>query len=100
MPKFQGGGLNKYVNWVNSQVVFPEEAKQNGITKGKIKATIIVEADGSVSAHGVMSTLPNGKAFADEVIRVIELSPKWTPGSNDGRPVRMLHNFTINFNQD
>ena len=100
MPKFQGGGLNKYVNWVNSQVVFPEEAKQTGITKGKIKATIIVEADGSVSAHGVMSTLPNGKAFADEVIRVIELSPKWTPGSNDGRPVRMLHNFTINFNQD
>ena len=44
-----------------------------------------------------MSTLPNGKAFADEALRVIELSPKWEPGSNNGNPVRVKCSVTFKF---
>ncbi len=97
MPKFQGGGMDKFTAWAQSKLEYPRSARKAGIDKGKIIATFIVEKDGSVSSRGVMSTLPNGKAFADEALRVIELSPKWEPGSNNGNPVRVKCSVTFKF---
>ena len=97
MPSFMGGGMDKFTAWAQSKLEFPMSARKAGIDKGKIIATFIVEKDGSVSSAGVMSTLPNGKAFADEALRVIELSPKWEPGSNNGNPVRVKCSVTFKF---
>ena len=97
MPSFMGGGMDKFTAWAQSKLEFPRSARKAGIDKGKIIATFIVEKDGSVSSAGVMSTLPNGKAFADEALRVIELSPKWEPGSNNGNPVRVKCSVTFKF---
>lgn len=97
MPSFMGGGMDKFTAWAQSKLEFPMSARKAGIDKGKIIATFIVEKDGSVSSSGVMSTLPNGKAFADEALRVIELSPKWEPGSNNGNPVRVKCSVTFKF---
>ena len=97
MPSFMGGGMDKFTAWAQSKLEFPMSARKAGIDKGKIIATFIVEKDGSVSSRGVMSTLPNGKAFADEALRVIELSPKWEPGSNNGNPVRVKCSVTFKF---
>ena len=97
MPSFMGGGMDKFTAWAQSKLEYPRSARKAGIDKGKIIATFIVEKDGSVSSAGVMSTLPNGKAFADEALRVIELSPKWEPGSNNGNPVRVKCSVTFKF---
>lgn len=97
MPSFMGGGMDKFTAWAQSKLDFPRSARKAGIDKGKIIATFIVEKDGSVSSAGVMSILPNGKAFADEALRVIELSPKWEPGSNNGNPVRVKCSVTFKF---
>ena len=97
MPSFMGGGMDKFTAWAQSKLDFPKSARKAGIDKGKIIATFIVEKDGSVSSAGVMSILPNGKAFADEALRVIELSPKWEPGSNNGNPVRVKCSVTFKF---
>ena len=97
MPSFMGGGMDKFTAWAQSKLEFPRSARIADIDKGKIIATFIVEKDGSVSSAGVMSTLPNGKAFADEALRVIELSPKWEPGSNNGNPVRVKCSVTFKF---
>ena len=97
MPSFMGGGMDKFTAWAQSKLEFPMSARKAGIDKGKIIATFIVEKDGSVNSAGVMSTLPNGKAFADEALRVIELSPKWEPGSNNGNPVRVKCSVTFKF---
>ena len=97
MPSFMGGGMDKFTAWAQSKLEFPRSARIADIDKGKIIATFIVEKDGSVSSAGVMSTLPNGKAFADEALRVLELSPKWEPGSNNGNPVRVKCSVTFKF---
>jgi periplasmic protein TonB len=90
-PTFKGGGLEEFRNWVQKRTVYPVAAQDNGI-QGKVYLTFIVERDGSVSNVKVVKGVD--KLLDDEAIKALEGSPKWTPGLQRGRPVRVR--FTIN----
>ena len=94
MPTFQGGDLNGYRNWVQSQLQYPKEAKDKGV-QGRVIFSFVVEKDGSVSEFKVLNT-PD-KIFSAEVERVFKLTPKWEPGKQNGNPVRVKFTVPITF---
>lgn len=95
MPTFQGGDLNAYRNWFQSQLQYPKEAKEKGI-KGRVIFSFVVEKDGSVSDFKVLNT-PD-KLLSAEVERVFKLTPKWEAGMQNGKVVRVKFTVPIVFN--
>ena len=94
MPTFQGGDLNGYRNWFQSQLQYPAEAKEKGI-KGRVIFSFVVEKDGSVSNFDALQA-PD-KILVDEVERVFKLTPKWEPGKQNGKAVRVKFTVPITF---
>ena len=95
MPTFQGGDLNGYRNWFQSQLQYPQEAKEKGIM-GRVIFSFVVEKDGSVSEFKVLNT-PD-KLLSAEVERVFKLTPKWEAGEQNGKKVRAKYTVPIVFN--
>ncbi len=94
MPTFRGGDVNKFRNWVQQRVNYPQIAAENGI-QGKVFLMFVVEPDGSVSNVTIMRGVD--PALDNEAIRVVESSPKWAPGKQRGAPVRVRFSITVNF---
>lgn len=97
MPTFQGGDLNAYRNWMQSQLQYPKEAKDKGI-KGRVIFSFVVEKDGSVSNFDALQA-PD-KILVEEVERVFKLTPKWEPGKQNGNAVRVKFTVPIYFKQE
>ena len=87
-PKFIGGkkALDLFIkrNFVNPNI--------KGL-KGEVLVAFVVEKNGTLSEIGVLSDAGNGTA--DEAIRVMNLSPAWSPGILNGIPVRVQYMVTI-----
>lgn len=94
MPAFQGGDLNGYRNWVQSQLQYPKEAHEKGI-QGRVVFSFVVEKDGSVSSFNGLQA-PD-KILVDEVERVFKLTPKWEPGMQNGKAVRVKYTVPVVF---
>ncbi len=94
MPTFQGGDLNGYRNWVQSQIKYPKEAQENGV-QGRVIFSFVVEKDGSVSSFDALQA-PD-KILVDEVERIFKLTPKWEPGKQNGKAVRVKYTVPIVF---
>jgi TonB family protein len=94
MPLFEGGKSEKFREYIAQNLKYPEEAVENGLD-GTVYISFIVETDGVVSnvkvIRGVAPVLDN------EAIRVVESSPKWTPGKQRGEKVRTTFTFPIIF---
>ena len=80
MPSFQSGDMKAFHNWVNSQIRYPAEAFKNNLG-GKVVAQFTVDQAGSVGDIKILQS-PD-KCFSDEVTRILESSPKWTPGRDE-----------------
>ncbi|TAL72339.1 MAG: energy transducer TonB [Bacteroidetes bacterium] len=94
MPKFRGGDINKFREWVQKKTKYPETATINGI-QGKVYVTFIVENDGSVSNGKVVKGVD--PLINDEALKSVKSSPKWSPGMNKGKAVRVSYFITVNF---
>ena len=95
MPKFRGGDLMLFQNWMQSNVQYPAEAIEKGIS-GRVVFSFVVEADGSLSSYQLMAS-PD-KILADEVERVFNSSPReWTAGEQDGKKVRVKFTVPVAF---
>jgi protein TonB len=94
-PTFKGGDLDKFREWVRRRTIYPQLAQDNGI-KGKVYLTFVVERDGTVSNVKVVKGVD--KLLDDEAVKAIESSPKWSPGLQRGRPVRVRFSIYLNFN--
>jgi TonB family protein len=97
MPKFMGDkDLNGFRDWVQQQLEghYPVIAAQNGI-QGRVTVQFVIERDGRLTDVVVMSS-PD-RSLAEEAVRVIKSSPKWTPGSEGGRPVRVRFILPVDF---
>lgn len=93
-PKFKGGDLDKFRDWVTKRVIYPREAEENGI-EGRVYLTFVVERDGTVSNVVVVRGID---ALLDEAARkAIMESPPWSPGLQRGRPVRVRFSIYLNF---
>ncbi|HJB43178.1 MAG TPA: M56 family metallopeptidase [Candidatus Coprenecus merdipullorum] len=92
-PKFNGGDMNEFVKWCAGQLKYPEEAK-NAKISGRVIVQFIVGPDGSLSDIHITRGIDE---LNGEALRVISLSPAWTPGYENGKPVPVTINFPIYF---
>lgn len=93
-PQFNGGDINEFRRWVQMNVKYPAEALSKNIY-GKVLVTFVIEKDGSVGNAEIFKS-PD-KSLADEVLRVIGKSPKWTPGKQRGEAVRVKFGMPVDF---
>ncbi len=91
MPQFANGDIEAYLS---SHIKYPVVAQENGI-QGRVICQFVVNQDGSivdvVVVRGVDPSLDK------EAVRVIQGMPKWTPGKQGGKPVRVKFTLPINF---
>ncbi|NBU80687.1 MAG: hypothetical protein EBS55_03455 [Flavobacteriaceae bacterium] len=87
-PEFPGG-LDKLISYVNESYfkTFPSEVK------GKVYLIFVVEKDGSLSGIKLLRGIDPPKA--KELIRIVQNSPKWSPGKQNGQTVRVLYTVTM-----
>ncbi len=94
MPKFKGGDINKFREWVQKRVRYPELAAENGI-QGRVFITFVVETNGNVSNVSISRSVDQ---LLDEAAKeAVMASPKWEPGMQRGRPVRVRYSIPIIF---
>ena len=93
MPQYPGGE-DALMDYVSKNVVYPSEAQEKGIS-GRVFVGFIVEKDGSVSNVKVLRGIGGG--CDEEAVRVLSGLPKWKPGKQDGKPVRVSYQMPINF---
>lgn len=86
-PDFPGG-IQKFYDFVGRNYRAPDED-----VKGKVYVQFVVEKDGTLTDIKVMRDL--GYGTGAEAIRVLKKSPKWKPGIQNGRPVRVLYSLPI-----
>lgn len=94
MPEFPGGqaALFKYLS---ENVKYPVIAQENGI-QGRVICQFVVNKDGSIVDVEVVRS--GGDASLDkEAVRVIKSMPKWTPGKQRGKAVRVKYTVPVNF---
>ena len=94
MPSFQGGDLNTFRNWVQSNVKFPQIALENGI-QGRVILSFVIERDGRLTNIKVLQT-PD-RSLSEEAIRVLSKSPKWAPGKQRNQVVRVSYTLPVEF---
>lgn len=92
-PSFKGG-IEKFYQFLNNNVKYPAEAKKIKLT-GKVVVVFVVEKDGSITNAKIFRGLGNG--CDEEAMRVIKKSPKWSPGMQNGRPVRVQLLINVHF---
>ena len=93
-PSFNGGDANEFSTWVNQRLVYPEIAKENGV-QGRVTLQFTVNADGSVSNVKVLRGVD--PALDKEAVRVVSSSPKWKPGKQRDRAVKVTYTFPVIF---
>jgi protein TonB len=94
MPKFKGGDINRFREWVQKKTKYPDIATINGI-QGKVYVTFIVEKDGSVTNVKVIKGVD--PLINDEALKAVASSPKWSPGRQRGVAVRVSYLIMLNF---
>jgi protein TonB len=87
-PDFPGG-MEKFYKYVGNNYRTPEE---EGL-KGKVYVTFVVEKDGSLTDIKVVRDI--GFGTGKEAVRVLQKCPKWNPGEQNGKKVRVLYSLPI-----
>jgi protein TonB len=93
MPEFPGGeeALNTYLA---DSLRYPAVAIEMAI-QGRVFVTFVVEKDGSISDARILRGIGGG--CDEEALRVIQNMPKWNPGRQRGKPVRVQYNLPVKF---
>lgn len=82
LPEYQGG-MQEFYKFFGENYKIPSDFKGNG----RLYIQFIVETDGSLSEFQVLRDL--GFGTGEEAVRVLKITPKWIPGKEDGKEVRM-----------
>ena len=93
-PKFKGRDVNAFSEWVNTQLVYPKQARDNGV-QGRVTLQFTVDLDGSVTNVKIIRGVD--PLLDAEALRVVKKSPKWTPGFMRGRKVKVTYMFPVIF---
>jgi TonB family protein len=95
MPVFPGGEM-EMMKFIMNHVRYPDAEMNRGIS-GTCYVTFVVEKDGSITDVRVLRGVKGGLGCDIEAMRVIRQMPKWTPGTQLGKPVRVQFNLPIKF---
>lgn len=93
-PSFMGGDANTFSAWVNQHLEYPEVARENGVS-GRVMLQFTVNPNGTVTDVKVLRGVD--PALDKEAVRVISSSPKWEPGRQRDRAVKVTYTFPVVF---
>ena len=93
-PTFQGKDPNHFTKWVFSKIVYPEIAKENGV-QGRVTLQFTIDTDGSIRNVKVLRGVDS--SLDKEAVRVVSSSPKWQPGMQRSKPVKVKYTFPVVF---
>lgn len=93
MPEYPGG-MPAMIEFLQTNIKYPEDAVKQKV-EGRVMVQFVVETDGSISdVHVAKQVFPSLDA---EAIRVVQTMPKWLPGREKGKVVRVKYNLPIVF---
>lgn len=91
---FFPGGEEALLEFLSQNIIYPRSCQEHGI-QGRVYASFVVEADGSITDINInRSPHPD---MSEETIRVLSLMPNWIPGMINGKPVRVKYSVPIMF---
>lgn len=93
MPEFPGG-MNALLHFISQAVHYPVVAAENGI-QGKVFVNFVINTDGHVSDAKILRGVD--PALNEEALRVVNSLPRWSPGRQSGKAVRVAFSVPINF---
>ena len=94
MPQFPGG-VEAMVSFINENIKYPMEAAEQHM-QGRVIVQFTVNEDGQISDATVLRSVD--PALDAEALRVVNSTPKWTPGKQDGKTVKVHYVLPIKFN--
>ena len=93
-PLFQGGDANTFSAWVNKNLKQQYDENKNPL-QGRVTLSFTVSETGEVkNVEVVRSVHPK---LDKEAVRVVSSSPRWTPGTTNGKPIAVKYNFPVVF---
>lgn len=93
MPEYPSGQV-ALMRYIAQNVKYPKSAQENG-TQGKVVVQFVVDTDGSIiNAYVLTSVDPD---LDTEALRVIKSMPRWTPGKQKGKNVRVKYAVSVKF---
>ena len=94
MPEFPNGGMAGLMQYLSKNIKYPTIAQENG-TQGRVTVQFVVNRDGSIVDAKVLRGVD---PYLDkEAVRVIMGMPKWKPGMQRGKPVRVKYTVPVMF---
>ena len=93
MPEFPGG-MAECMKWLAQNIKYPAEAQEKGI-QGRVIVQMVVEKDGTITHAKVVRGVD--PLLDTEALRVVNSSPKWKPGKQNGEAVRVKYTLPIMF---
>lgn len=93
-PTFQGGDENAFTKWVFEQLKYPADAVK-GKVQGRVILQFVVDENGNVGNVKVVRGV--APSLDQEALRVVAMSPKWTPGTQRGKNVKVRYVFPVIF---
>ncbi len=93
MPQFPGG-MEALMKWFEKNLKYPTSARENGI-QGRVYVQFIVDKDGSIVEPEVHRSVD--PELDKEALRLVSTMPKWQPGKQRGKTVRVRYTCPITF---
>ena len=93
MPNFPGG-QNALMDFLKNTIKYPAEAEKAG-KQGRVVVQFVINKDGSISDAKVVKSVD--KTLDEEALRVVNAMPKWTPGKQNGKDVRVKFTMPVTF---
>jgi len=84
----------QFMRYIYSNIKYPENARTNGV-EGKALIGFVISKEGKVTEIKVLRGISND--IENECLRIIEKSPEWSPGTSQGKPVKVYYNIPVNF---
>ena len=94
MPSFMDGTIETFRAWVMQNVKFPQIALENNI-HGRVVLSFVIDKDGRLTNVEVLQA-PD-RSLAEEAVRVLNKSPKWSPGKQRNQTVRVKFTLPVDF---
>lgn len=93
-PIFKRKDLSEFNIWVNRRLRYPEECRRNGI-EGDVLVSFVIDVNGKITDVEVLES--DHPLFAKEVLRIVRVSPKWSPGKRGDANVRVAYTMPVFF---
>ena len=92
-PQFPGG-IQELMKYLQKNIKYPSICQEQGI-QGRVIVQFVVEKDGSIADVQVIKAV---NPYLDkEAVRVVSTMPKWSPGKQRGKPVRVRFTLPVTF---